>query len=411
MANREPEVAAPFDSSEEVALLFDGTASLLRTRDPLAFIDELYRRLAGLLDVELYVHFAVSADATHLELAAAAGLSSQQRADLAHLDFNQAVCGTVAHRRQRMIVNHVQHSDDPLTEVIRLLGITAYVCHPLIVDERLFGTLSFGSRHHETFEPGAVALIRAVSNLVALALARARDEQSLRDADRRKDEFLATLAHELRNPLAPIQSGIDVLRLRAEDPFVQRVVPVMERQMGHLTQLVDDLLDTSRIARGKVVLRPEPLDLNALVQDLLAERAPPDQRHIEARLPPDPVAVKADPVRMRQVIGNLLDNAIKYTNDGGHVWISLDAEPDAVRVSVKDDGIGIDPQQLDDVFTAFRQVEPATAGLGLGLTLVRRLVELHGGRVEARSDGNHSGSEFVVQLPALLPSMDEEKSG
>jgi two-component system, sensor histidine kinase len=236
---------------------------------------------------------------------------------------------------------------------------------------------------------------------------RARAEQALRTADRRKDEFLATLAHELRNPLAPLLTGLQLLKVaKVEDPVVVRVLPVMERQVTHLVRLVDDLLEVSRITRGLVDVRREPLDLAFVLHSAVDTSRPAVEsgRHeLTLDIPDDPITIAGDSVRLTQVFANLLTNAAKYTNPGGRIWLTARTEDGTAIVSVRDNGIGIPAAQLSAVFEMFTQVDrsarQAQGGLGIGLTLVRSLVEMHGGRVEARSAGIGAGSEFIVELP------------
>jgi PAS domain S-box-containing protein len=236
---------------------------------------------------------------------------------------------------------------------------------------------------------------------------RKRTEQALRDADRRKDEFLATLAHELRNPLAPIRHSIEILKRAGADPArIQQSREIIERQLGHMVRLVDDLLDLSRITRDKLELRPARVELASVLHQALEACRPLAERHqqrIELVLPEEPVVLDADSVRLVQVFCNLVDNACKYSPPGGTIAITAARAGDEARVTVRDTGIGIPADKLEAVFDMFSQVdttlERSRGGLGIGLTLVRRLVELHGGRIEARSEGAGLGSEFVVRLP------------
>jgi signal transduction histidine kinase len=239
---------------------------------------------------------------------------------------------------------------------------------------------------------------------------RERSAEALRSADRRKDEFLATLSHELRNPLAPLVTGLHLLNSSGLDiSHVRRVAGVMERQLQHLVRLVDDLLEISRITRGLIEIRREPLDLLGAVRHAIDTSRPAldaASHTLVVDLPDKPIPVFGDPVRLTQVFSNLLTNAAKYTNLGGTVWVTAAVRGDTAQVSVRDNGIGISPQQLESVFEMFMQVDRsdrrAQGGLGIGLTLVRSLVGLHGGRVRARSGGLGRGSEFIVELP-LLP--------
>ncbi len=233
-------------------------------------------------------------------------------------------------------------------------------------------------------------------------------EQSLREADRRKDEFLAMLAHELRNPLAPLRNALEVLKLPDADPAdAARMRAVMERQVEHLVRLVDDLLDVSRIMRGKIALRKEVVELAAVVmravetaQPLIEARA----HELSVKVDDGAVPLEGDLVRLAQVVSNLLHNAAKYTEPGGRISLEARREGAEVVLCVRDNGVGIPPEVLPHVFDLFVQADRSMArsqgGLGIGLTVVKRLVELHGGRVEARSEGPGRGSEFIVRLPA-----------
>jgi PAS domain S-box-containing protein len=229
---------------------------------------------------------------------------------------------------------------------------------------------------------------------------------ALEDADRRKDEFLATLAHELRNPLAPLRNALYLLQLREHGVDAQPIHDIMDRQLRQLVRLVDDLLDVSRVTRGKIGLRRRIVDIASVV-DAAVEAGRPlldAGRHtFTVTLPEAPVHVDADPTRLAQVFTNLLNNAAKFTDPGGRVWLIAEPKKDELLVTVGDTGIGMPTQLLSEVFEMFRQLEHplehARGGLGIGLTLVKRLVQMHGGSVEAHSEGIGLGSRFVVRLP------------
>lgn len=228
-------------------------------------------------------------------------------------------------------------------------------------------------------------------------------------ANRRKDEFLATLAHELRNPLAPLRNGLQILRqLESQSTTCEQALAMMERQLGQMVHLVDDLLDVSRISQGKLELRRQPVDLQAVLQHAVETSKPVIEAHgQQLTLAPMPASIQleADTTRLGQVFANLLNNAAKYSEPGGRIELHTTVEGERVVVSVKDAGIGIPPAMLPKIFEIFTQVdrslEKSQGGLGLGLTLVKRLVEMHGGTVEARSEGPGQGSEFLVTLPIL----------
>ena len=233
---------------------------------------------------------------------------------------------------------------------------------------------------------------------------RRRAEEALREADRRKDEFLAMLAHELRNPLAPIRNALHLLRVSGGGPVAAEARDVMERQLTQLIRLVDDLLEVSRISRGKIELRRAAVDLAGVVASAVETSRPAIDaaRHrLEIRLPPAPLHVEGDFVRLSQVVANLLNNAAKYTDPGGRIALSVQREGAEAEIRVQDNGVGLAPELLPRVFDMFAQVDRARAagGLGIGLALAKMLVELHGGRIEARSDGPGRGSEFAVRLP------------
>jgi signal transduction histidine kinase/ActR/RegA family two-component response regulator len=237
--------------------------------------------------------------------------------------------------------------------------------------------------------------------------ALAYNAEALREADRRKDEFLATLAHELRNPLAPLRSGLQVMKLARDDAAtVEQARAMMERQIIHMVRLIDDLLDVSRISRGRIELRREPVELARVVHHAVETSKPlidagAHQLHLD--LPENPIIVQADFTRLSQVFANLLNNAAKFTERGGRIEVRAAPGRDSVDIVIRDNGIGIPSEMLPRVFDLFTQVdhslERAHSGLGIGLSLVKGLVELHGGRVDARSGGEGTGAEFIVHLP------------
>jgi signal transduction histidine kinase len=236
---------------------------------------------------------------------------------------------------------------------------------------------------------------------------RRRVEEELRKANRCKDEFLATLAHELRNPLAPIRNSLHILRLAGLDnAATEHVREMLERQVNHLIRLVDDLLEVSRITVGRIELRTEPVELAGVIASALETSKPliDAARHqLDLKLPAEPLTPIADSVRLSQVLSNLLNNAAKYTQDGGQIWLTARREGSSAVVSVRDSGEGIPLEMLPRLFELFTQIDRtigrAKGGLGIGLSLARTLVEAHGGTIEARSEGPGRGSEFIVRLP------------
>jgi signal transduction histidine kinase/ActR/RegA family two-component response regulator len=304
-------------------------------------------------------------------------------------------------------IKSIQNSDDHRVQLVKSMGFRAYACNPLLAGNRLLGTLSFASRTRDRLEDDELDFLRTLCHYAAAAYERVGLISQLRAADRRKDEFLATLAHELRNPLAPIRNSLHLLRLAGgSGEGAERVYEMMERQVGQMVRLVDDLLEVSRISRGKIGLRKERIDLAAVVASAVETSRPLIEaaRHrLSLALPTPPLILEADPMRLAQVIANLLNNAAKYTEEGGQIWLSAKREGNEAVVSVRDNGLGIRPDMLPRVFDLFAQadrtIQHSQGGMGIGLTLVRSLVQMHGGRVEAKSEGPGRGSEFVMHLP------------
>ena len=237
---------------------------------------------------------------------------------------------------------------------------------------------------------------------------RKQAEEALREADERKNEFLATLAHELRNPLAPIRTGVQLLNLLANDsPDAAATRAMIERQLIHMVRLVDDLLDVSRLTRGKVELLPERVELRRVIESAVEANRPlfdAAQHSLTVRLPTPTLWLKADVTRLAQVVGNLLNNAAKFTPEGGQIELAAYQEGGQVIIRVTDNGLGIAPELLPNLFAMFAQsrrtLNRAQGGLGIGLSLVRQLIELHGGTVSVTSAGVGCGSTFTLRLPS-----------
>jgi PAS domain S-box-containing protein len=288
-------------------------------------------------------------------------------------------------------------------------GRTTYELDVLTKDGRRL-TMEISSRI--AAQPGQALQVQGMARDIT---ERKRAEQALQDADRRKNEFLATLAHELRNPLAPIRNSLHILRMSGEvGPVVERVCEMMERQVGHLVRLVDDLLEVSRITRGAIELRKERVALASILRNAVDTSRPlieASHHNLAISIPPEPFMVEVDPVRLGQVIANLLNNAAKYTVEGGQIQLTARRQGDWALISVRDNGVGIPAEMLPRVFEMFAQVDRtlkrAQGGLGIGLTLARNLVHLHGGQIEAFSEGLGHGSEFVVRLPLADQSSHE----
>jgi signal transduction histidine kinase/ActR/RegA family two-component response regulator len=393
-------------------LLSEAAALLLLADNPDAMLSNLFVKIGSHLSLDVYFHFKVDERGDGLRLASCVGLAGETNQDkeCGHLNFGQAICGTAAQNRERIIATNIQASDDPQAALVKSLGVRAYACHPLVAKDKLFGTLSFGSRTRDEFAPDELDFLQTITNYVTVAYERVQLIRELSDAHRRKDEFLATLAHELRNPLAPIRNGLQLLSMaNASRESTNQARVMMERQLGQLVRLVDDLMDLSRISRGKIELRREQVKLAAVIESAVETSRPLiDQmgHQLTVTIPQQTILLDGDFTRLAQVFLNLLTNAAKYSDHGSQIWLTAERQGSDVVVAVKDNGIGIPANELSQIFQMFTQVdrslEKSQGGLGIGLSLVKRLVELHGGTIEAKSDGPGLGSEFIVRLPIVL---------
>ena len=302
--------------------------------------------------------------------------------------------------------------DAGLRRALRAIGLESQITVPVASHGRLLGAITFASGDAgKRYGEADLEMALNLASRAAIALDNAQLYAALREADRRKDEFLATLAHELRNPLAPIRTGLEVLRLADDDAAKrQTAYGVMERQVQQLVALIDDLLDVSRITRGKLELRSQAVELREVVDDAVAASRPViDERGhtLKVNFPEADIALRADPHRLAQILSNLLNNAAKYTPNGGYIVLEVSREEDGVRMAVQDNGIGIPAEERQRIFEMFAQLgqplKGGEAGLGIGLTLVKSLIELHGGRIDVHSEGRNRGSTFGVWLPLAPP--------
>jgi signal transduction histidine kinase len=406
--------AAVRRQTERLRLLWEAAGVLLTADDPDSMLRKVHGMIGPHLGVDAYVSYMVDESGAALRLSSWEGVSSDSARAIARLDFGEGIAGTVAVQRRPVVATHIHQSDDANTRPLKALGIRACVCCPLVVGDRLLGTLSLASRAKDRFDDEEVAFIETICQYVTVACERLRLLTELKEAGLRKDEFLAMLAHELRNPLAPIRSAVKVLNLKGSGvPEARWSREIIERQVQHLTRLVDDLLDISRITRNKLVLQKSRIELAVVIGGAVDSSRPLIEQYahtLTVSLPSRPLYVDGDAVRLSQVFQNLLNNAAKYTERGGRIWLTAERQDDGVVVRVKDTGVGIPHDTLPRLFEMFyqadRSLERAQGGLGVGLTLVRRLVDAHGGRIEARSQGVGKGSEFIVHLPLVTQPAD-----
>ena len=409
-------------SEQTAKFLADASATLADVTDP----DSTLQKVAGLA----VPHFA---DWCTVDLLDAGG--SLRRLAAAHVDPSKVALARELHERyppdptapqgvwnivrtgRSEIVAEITDElleattpDEELRDIVRRLGLRSYLGVPLAARGKMLGVMTFiaaeSGRHYSQAD---LALAEDLARRAAVAVENAYLYGALREEDRRKDEFLATLAHELRNPLAPIRNGLEMMKLAPDDrAATEQSRAMMERQLDHLVRLVDDLLDVSRISRGKISLRKERIGLAEAIDGAVESCQPAinERGHrLTVALPDEPVYLDADKTRLSQALCNLLHNAAKYTDRGGEILLAVEPRNSDVVIRVKDNGIGIPPSMLPKIFDLFTQVdrslEKSQGGLGIGLTLVRRLIELHGGTIEAKSAGQKTGSEFVVRLPVM----------
>jgi len=366
-------------------------------------LGELLGRLQEVLGVDTAAVLLLEGEA--LEVRAARGLEGEVKRHVS-IPVGRGFVGRVAATRAALFLPEVD-PEQIASPMLRKAGVRSLLGVPLLLGERLLGVLHVGTLRPWQISEEDTQLLRLVAERVALAIDRTRLVEALQDADRRKNEFLAMLAHEMRTPISAISNAVYILEnLELPDARGVRQLGTVDRQTRHLARLAEDLLDVARITQGKLELRRHRLDLAALVREAAQGSLP----LIEARgqeffcdVPSEHFWIEADAVRLEQVVTNLLNNAAKYTEAGGTIWLSLQREGEEAVLRVRDTGVGIDPVLLPQVFDLFMQVDPSGAhsrgGLGIGLTLVRRLVELHGGSITVRSSGPGQGTEFVVCLP------------
>jgi PAS domain S-box-containing protein len=464
---------------KRLQLLFGTASDLLSSKEPVALIESLFQKLAEQIGLDVYFNFLVNENSQVMQLASWHGIDEQTAKAANWLEIGQGMCGTVAQQRRPISIENVQESKDPKTELLRAIGIKTYYGYPLIAQGKLLGTLCFCSRTRLQFSQNEMGMMQAVCDQIAIAIERARliaylqqQTEQLQEANRMKDEFLAILSHELRSPLNAILGWSQLLRSRKlNETQITKALETIERNAKTQTQLIEDLLDISRIIRGKLRLNVRTCNLIAIIEaalDTVRLAAQAKDIHIQTSFDSKAALVSGDGERLQQVVWNLLSNAIKFTPAGGKVevvlsllqeeietrkyrnsesvfdrfsasprlnigasfkassplpklsatmggtpatqWFpSTSSETAYAQITVKDTGIGISSEFLPYVFDRFRQADSSSTrshgGLGLGLAIVRHLVEMHGGTVDVASPGKEQGSTFTVKLP-LLKSQD-----
>jgi len=379
-----------------------------------SILEETLRTAAALEDADLGLLSLCEPSENRLRVEASLGYSDEVLESIARIP---AVGSTCFRDRKRVVVADVETDPTfaPHRDAACRAGIRAIHSTPLITRSgKIVGVLSLHFRDTHSPSDQETQLIDLCARQAVDFIENARLYDQLRDADQRKDEFLAMLAHELRNPLAPISNSLHILRMSGDlSPADQRVREIMERQVGHMVRLVDDLLEVSRITRGKVEMRKESVSLAAILENAVETSRPLIEaagHQLAIGISPEPMTLEADPVRLTQVIANLLNNAAKYTEASGQIWLTAQRDGNHAVVSVRDTGMGISADMQPHIFDLFTQVDRtlnrAQGGLGIGLTLAKSMVQMHGGQIDVKSPGAGQGSEFIVRLP-LAPSTSQ----
>jgi hypothetical protein len=408
---------ALFERTQRLQLLSETTSELLLSEQPLALINKLFTKLQP-LGLDIYFNYLVDEKRQILHLASWGGISFELAKQIEYLEFGQGICGNVALQGSQLSIANIQQNTDPKTELLRSIGIQTFSCQALRVQGRVKGTLAFGSHSRPSLTQEEIALLQTICDQIALAMHRCelmaslqQQTEQLQQASRMKDEFLAIVSHELRSPLNAILGWATLLKSdRISDENKVKGLETIERNAKLQTQLIEDLLDVSRIITGKLKLKMQSLQITSIVEAAIESVRPiADAKRIQLQCLLDSTVgtVKGDLGRLQQVIWNLLSNAIKFTPTGGRIELRLDKVNSNVQITVSDTGIGIESEFLPFVFERFRQADAtstrAYGGLGLGLAIVRHLVELHGGTVRVESPGKEQGAIFTVNLPSEMP--------
>jgi PAS domain S-box-containing protein len=395
----------------EAALTIHSAGSLESVQRVIA---EEARRILGAR--QAVSSLTVAEDCTQAISAVTASGRDERSSELRIPPAVESICAEVCRTNRPMRLTRAELEAHPAwrnaaEEGGSLLPFRGWLAAPLVSrGGRNLGLVHLFDKEDGDFSESEEAILAQLAHIASVAIENARLYTELREQDRRKDEFLALLAHELRNPLAPLRNGLQVMRLASGDAeAVSEVRAMMERQLAHMVRLIDDLLDISRINSNKMELRRARVLLADVVRDAVEGARPTVEaggHELIVSLPADPVMLDADLTRLAQVFTNLLTNSARYTEPGGRIWLTAAQQGGHAVVSVRDTGIGIPAESLPRIFDMFsqldRNIERATGGLGIGLALVKGLVELHGGAVSAESEGDGKGSTFTVQLPALL---------
>src|SRR5262245_35904220 len=398
---------------DDLRQLHEMSVRLSTNLDVNSILEDTVRTAAAVEGTGMGVVSLCDPEHTYLELGASVGFDAEFLRVAQRIPAGSGACGQCLQEQRRVVVEDVEADPTfvPHLEAARRAGFRAVHSTPLITRSgKLVGVITTHHRRPGRPSDRQTQFIDLCARQAADSIENARLYAQLREADRRKDEFLATLAHELRNPLAPVRNAVHLLHLQAPPGGeLKWPLQVIDRQMTQMTRLIDDLMDVSRITRGKLQLRIQRIELGEVIRAAVETSRPILERsghELTVTVPPERLYLDADPTRIAQALSNLLNNAAKYTEWGGRVWLTAERQGSDVVLKVRDTGIGIAPEMLPRIFDMFaqadRSLDRSQGGLGIGLTLVKRLVEMHGGSVLAQSEGPGKGSEFTIRLPLVV---------
>ncbi|HZY18379.1 MAG TPA: ATP-binding protein [Ramlibacter sp.] len=417
------EAAASLRDSEERFRFLDRLGQQTRVHNDANRVMEITARLLGeYLGATRCAYADVEPDGNRFTIRSDWSLQGvPSSAGVYSLDLFGSQATSRLRRGEPLVVHDVdaELGDEGGGRMFNAIGIKAIICAGLVKEGRLVAMMAVHQAVPRRWTGREVALVHDVVDRCWAHIERVRDSAMLREQDRRKDEFLATLAHELRNPLAPMKYAVAMMRLAPEPSAQARAQEVIDRQVSQMARLIDDLLDLSRINRGMIQLQRESVRLRTLLERAveIARPAIETARHrLELQLPEEDLMLDADPARVIQIVGNLLNNAAKYTPDGGELRLAAWRAGMNAVLEVTDNGIGIPPEEQGKLFQMFTQLHHTSArakgGLGIGLALVRTLVQMHGGSVRVASDGLDEGTRFTVELPlAAQPARQPQPGG
>lgn len=423
---------------QKAEILYEVTEKLLASDCPQDVVEELCTKVMKFLECDIFVNYLIDEEKAKLHLNACSGISEEHVREIEWLDFGVAVCGCVVRNRNRIVAEHIQTTEDSRTDLVKSMGTRAYACHPLMEQNKVIGTLSFGTKSRDSFSEDELALMKAVANQVSIAMNRIRTEQLLRrqqhlmikaESEKRqalektiemKDNFLSLVSHEFRTPINVINTAIQALHYIYADEMTEKVkeyIRTIKQNTNRQLRLVNNLLDITRANSGHIKINKRNTDivfLTKAISESVCQYASQKGVKITFMSSCKSKVIGIDDEKYERIILNLLSNAIKFTPEGKSIIVKLRSMKDKICIEVKDNGIGIPPNNMEMIFERFGQVDSSLSrqaeGTGIGLSLVKNFVEALGGDISVKSKLG-KGSTFTVLLPneKVLEEMHDSK--